>query len=61
MSDDISHGQPGTEVALVGEERYPVPDPGLEEHLPRLPDVDERAADRATRQVATFFGLVPVL
>ena len=62
MSDDTSHGQPGTEVAPVGEEaRYPVPDPGLEEHLPRLTDVDERAADRATRQVATFFGLVPVL
>ena len=61
MSDDTSHGQPGTEVATVDEERYPVPDPGLEEHLPRLTDVDEKAADRATRQVATFFGLVPVL
>ncbi|SDS05419.1 menaquinol-cytochrome c reductase iron-sulfur subunit precursor [Friedmanniella luteola] len=42
-------------------ERYPVPDPGLPEHLPRLSDVDDRAADRATRQVATMFGLVPVL
>ena len=41
--------------------RYPVPDPGMEEHLPRLTDVDERAFDRATRQVATMFGLVPVL
>ena len=61
MSDDTSHGQPGTEVATVDEERYPVPDPGLEEHLPRLTDVDEKAADRATRQVATFFGLVPLL
>ena len=61
MSDDTSHGQPGAEVALVDDERYPVPDPGLEEHLPRLPDVDEKAADRATRQVATFFGLVPLL
>ncbi|HET6758966.1 MAG TPA: ubiquinol-cytochrome C reductase, partial [Propionibacteriaceae bacterium] len=60
MSDDTSHGQPGTEVATVDEERYPVPDPGLEEHLPRLTDVDEKAADRATRQVATFFGLVPI-
>jgi ubiquinol-cytochrome c reductase iron-sulfur subunit len=29
--------------------------------LPRLTDVDEKAADRATRQVATFFGLVPIL
>ena len=61
MSDDTSHGLPGTEVATVDEERYPVPDPGLEEHLPRLTDVDEKAADRATRQVATFFGLVPLL
>ena len=61
MSDDTSHGQPGAEVALVDEERYPVPDPGLEPHLPRLTDVDEKAADRATRQVATFFGLVPVM
>ena len=39
----------------------PRPDPGHEEHLPRLTDVDEKAAHRATRQVATFFGLVPVL
>ena len=61
MSEDTTHGQPGTEVATVDEERYPVPDPGLEPHLPRLTDVDEKAADRATRQVATFFGLVPVL
>ncbi len=38
-----------------------VSNPGHPEHLPRLTDVDEKAADRATRQVATFFGLVPVL
>jgi ubiquinol-cytochrome c reductase iron-sulfur subunit len=61
VSDDTAHRQPGTEVATVDEERYPVPDPGLEQHLPRLTDVDEKAADRATRQVATFFGLVPIL
>jgi ubiquinol-cytochrome c reductase iron-sulfur subunit len=42
-------------------ERYPVPDPGLPEHLPRLSDVDEKAADRAARQVATMFALVPVM
>jgi ubiquinol-cytochrome c reductase iron-sulfur subunit len=42
-------------------ERFPVADPGLEEHIPRLTDIDEKAADRATRQVATMFGLVPVL
>jgi ubiquinol-cytochrome c reductase iron-sulfur subunit len=43
------------------ETRFPVPDPGMEEHLPRLTDVDPKAADRATRQVALMFGLVPVL
>jgi len=42
-------------------DRFPVPDPGLEEHIPRLTDVDEKAADRATRQIATMFGLVPIL
>lgn len=41
--------------------RYPVPDPGPEEHHPRLTDVDPKAADRATRQVATLFALVPLL
>ena len=39
----------------------PGPRPGRAEHLPRLTDVDEDAADRATRQVATMFGLVPIL
>ncbi|GAA3562259.1 Rieske 2Fe-2S domain-containing protein [Microlunatus spumicola] len=43
------------------ESQYPVADPGHPEHLPRLTDVDEAAADRATRQVATMFALVPVL
>ena len=52
----------GTELATSRRcPRYPVPDPGHPEHLPRLTDVDETAADRATRQVATFFGLVPLL
>ena len=64
---DGAHGvdaeaQRAAELATVRDtERYPVPDPGLEEHLPRLTDVNEKAADRATRQVATMFGLVPVL
>jgi ubiquinol-cytochrome c reductase iron-sulfur subunit len=50
------HGQ------LVAVDDAPVvADPGHPEHLPRLTDVDEKAADRATRQVATFFGLAPVL
>jgi len=62
-TDDQSHdgGQHGTDLVQVDEARFPVADPGHPEHLPRLADVDERAADRATRQVATFFGLVPVL
>jgi ubiquinol-cytochrome c reductase iron-sulfur subunit len=43
------------------EHRHPVADPGLEEHVPRLTDIDEKAGDRATRQVAGMFGLVPLL
>jgi len=53
--------QEGADLATRDDPRYPVPDPGHEEHLPRLTDVDEQAAQRATRQVATFFGLVPLL
>jgi ubiquinol-cytochrome c reductase iron-sulfur subunit len=52
------HGQELTERDEV---RYPVPDPGHPEHLPRLTDVDPKAADRATRQVAFLFGMVPIL
>jgi ubiquinol-cytochrome c reductase iron-sulfur subunit len=59
-SDD--EAQRAAELETVRDaDRYPVPDPGLEEHLPRLTDIDEKAADRTTRQVATMFGLVPVL
>jgi len=61
VTEDTAHGQPGAELATLDQERYPVPDPGVEPHLPRLTDVDEQAANRATRQVATFFGLVPIL
>jgi ubiquinol-cytochrome c reductase iron-sulfur subunit len=61
-----THDEPGpgddlVEVERSDPERFPVSDPGHPEHLPRLTDVDEKAADRATRQVATYFGLVPVL
>jgi len=42
-------------------DRYPVQDPGIGEHLPRLSDVDEDAAKRAARIVTTCFALVPVL
>jgi ubiquinol-cytochrome c reductase iron-sulfur subunit len=31
--------------------------PGMAPHVPRMADVDERAATRAERQVATLFGL----
>jgi ubiquinol-cytochrome c reductase iron-sulfur subunit len=68
MSHDTHEGRPELESASHGDlavssdpDRFPVPDPGMEEHLPRLTDVDEAAADRATRQVATMFGLVPIL
>lgn len=72
MSDDQTHSERGHEVDTQAQrsaelatvrdsDRYPVPDPGLPEHLPRLTDVDEQSFDRATRQVATMFGLVPVL
>ena len=66
MSTDIqphgSSGQPGVpDVVSADERRYPVADPGLEEHLPRLTDVDEKAADRAERQVVGMFALVPLL
>ena len=54
-------GGPGNEIATVDDARFPVADPGEPEHLPRLTDVDEDAADRATRQVATMFGIVPIL
>ncbi|MGI8768521.1 MAG: cytochrome bc1 complex Rieske iron-sulfur subunit [Propionibacteriaceae bacterium] len=42
-------------------DRYPVDDPGLAEHVPRLSDVDEAAGNRAARQVTTCFALVPPL
>ena len=41
--------------------RYPVPNPGIEEHVPRWSDVDSDAGNRAYRQVVTIFGLVPLL
>ena len=59
--DGHGSGGPGNELATVDDARFPVPDPGEPEHLPRLTDVDEDAADRATRQVATMFGVVPIL
>jgi len=63
--NDGPYALPGDEsntlVKTEDDPRYPVSDPGHEEHLPRLTDVDEKAADRATQQVAVMFGMVPVL
>ncbi|GAA2100705.1 Rieske 2Fe-2S domain-containing protein [Microlunatus panaciterrae] len=59
--DSAGHDSTGKELAVTDDPRYPVPNPGLEEHLPRLTDVDEKAGKRAERQVATMFGLVPLL
>jgi ubiquinol-cytochrome c reductase iron-sulfur subunit len=44
-------------VPADGHPDEPIPNPGLHEHQPRPTDVDEAAAKRAERQVATFFGL----
>ncbi len=53
-----THDEPSRNVV---DERHPLPDPGVEEHLPRLTDVDESRAKRAERQAAFLFALVPVL
>ena len=37
-------------------ERYPVPDPGHEEHVERWTDVDEAAGERVFRQVLLMLG-----
>lgn len=51
----------GTDVATREEPaEEPIPNPGLHEHQPRPTDVEEEAAKRAERQVATFFGLSSV-
>ena len=48
------HDSALTRVEKVGD---PIADPGLHEHTPRPTDIDERAAKRAERQIATMFGL----
>jgi ubiquinol-cytochrome c reductase iron-sulfur subunit len=69
MSDDTNlpepaHGSPGGgQLTHVGEHGAvdphddPFANPGLPEHLPRLTDIDEKAARRAERQVATLFTI----
>lgn len=50
-----------TVVRTQDAERYPIPDPGLEEHVERHSDASKRAGDLAYRQVVTMFALVPLL
>ena len=52
----IETSKPGTDL-----ERFPVPDPGIEEHVERWTDVDHDAGQRAYRQVLLMLGAVPVL
>jgi ubiquinol-cytochrome c reductase iron-sulfur subunit len=60
-SDDNLPVEPGTEGHLPEPVRGdPVPDPGLPAHEWRPTDVDEAAAKRAERQVATYFTLAMV-
>src|SRR5690606_21319710 len=56
-----SESGPHGEVATAPGAGDPIPDPGIPPHEPRLTDIDERAARRAERQVATFFGLAALL
>ena len=63
MSSEVQPKEHSTElVAADGHTPGdPIPDPGLEEHLPRITDVDEKAAKRAERQVAAMFGVAALL
>jgi ubiquinol-cytochrome c reductase iron-sulfur subunit len=49
-----------TDVA-TREAEEPIPNPGVHEHQPRPTDVDDAAAQRAERQIATLFGLSAVM
>lgn len=40
---------------------YSIPDPGLEEHIERWADVDDRARNHAYRGILVMLGAVPVL
>jgi quinol---cytochrome c reductase iron-sulfur subunit len=55
---DVSH-----EIASRGDGSVeePIPNPGLHEHQPRPTDVDDAAAKRAERQIATLFGLATLM
>ncbi len=49
-----------SELAQVETTGDPIADPGLHEHTPRPTDVEQHAAKRAERQIATLFGLSSV-
>ncbi len=59
-SDELT-ARPAGGYELTNDPNAPIADPGMEEHVPRLTDVDKAAADRAERQIVTMFGLVPVM
>jgi ubiquinol-cytochrome c reductase iron-sulfur subunit len=63
LTSGVDHdGHDGAQLPVPYEpDRYPVADPGIGEHLPRLSDVDDAAGRRAARQVTACFALVPVL
>lgn len=63
MSSEVQPKEHSKElVASDGHEPGdPIADPGLEPHLPRITDVDEKAAKRAERQIAAVFGLAALL
>jgi len=42
-------------------ERFPIPDPGIEEHVERWTDANSDAGQRAYRQVLMMLGAVPIL
>ncbi len=54
-NEDAVGAQPETSPAV--QHADPIADPGLETHEPRPTDVDEAAARRAERQIASLFGL----
>lgn len=62
MSHDMVPATPTTHAALASQDgQHPIPNPGLEEHIPRYTDVDVAAGNRAYRRILTMFALVPVL
>ncbi|GAB3418905.1 ubiquinol-cytochrome c reductase iron-sulfur subunit [Flindersiella endophytica] len=60
---EVQHKEHSAELATTNGHAPgdPIPDPGLEPHLPRITDVDDKAAKRAERQVAGIFGLAALL